>query len=110
MRDNTSAQSPLSLAMLVVTTALAMRLFGMSGSAEQPSERPLTSAPARADSYYAAASRVQVTEPMAGDIIVAGREIDVGQPVAGDILAAGWRVVLSARADDDVRIAGGLVD
>ena len=47
---------------------------------------------------------------MGADVIVAGRQIDITRPVAGDILAAGWRVVLSDRADDDVRIAAGEVN
>ena len=63
----------------------------------------------RADSYYAAGDRIEITAPMGGDVIVAGRQIDIVQPVSGDILAAGWRVVLSAQADDDVRIAAAEV-
>jgi cytoskeletal protein CcmA (bactofilin family) len=65
---------------------------------------------ARADNYYAAGNHVEITTPMAADVIVAGRQIDIARPVAGDILAAGWRVVLSDRADDDVRIAAGEVN
>jgi cytoskeletal protein CcmA (bactofilin family) len=64
---------------------------------------------ARADNYYAAGYRVEITAPMGADVIVAGRQIDIRRPVAGDILAAGWKVVLADRADDDVRIAAGEV-
>jgi hypothetical protein len=56
------------------------------------------------DNYYAAGNRIEISTPMAADVIVAGRQIDIDQPVGGDILAAGWRVALADRADDDVRI------
>ena len=63
----------------------------------------------RADNYYAAGNRIEITTPMGADVVVAGRQIEIQQPVSGDILAAGWRVTLAARADDDVRIAAGEV-
>ena len=76
------------------------------GAHAQP---PISGQPVRADNYYAAGNRIEITTPMPADVIVAARRIDIVQPVAGDILAAGWRVALSARADDDVRIAAGEV-
>jgi hypothetical protein len=65
--------------------------------------------PVRADNYYSAGNRIDITTAMAGDVIVAARQVDINAPVTGDILAAGWRVTLAAQADDDVRIAGGEV-
>jgi hypothetical protein len=70
---------------------------------------PGASLPTKPDNYYAAGNQVDVSRPMAGDVIVAGRQVEITQAVAGDILAAGWRVSLSGRADDDVRMAGAEV-
>jgi hypothetical protein len=81
-------------------------LVATIGAHAQP---PISGQPVRADNYYAAGNRIQITTPMPADVIVAARQIDIVQPVAGDILAAGWRVALSPRADDDVRIAAGEV-
>ena len=64
------------------------------------------SSSSRADNYYAAGNRIDITSPMPRDVIVAAREVDIRQPVAGDIVAAGWRVTVAARAEDDVRLAG----
>jgi len=63
----------------------------------------------RADNYYAAGNRIDITTPIGADVVVAARQVDIRQPVSGDILAAGWRIALAARADDDVRIAAGEV-
>jgi cytoskeletal protein CcmA (bactofilin family) len=87
--------------------AMVVAALGVIGAQAPPSAASGQSG--RADNYYAAGDRIEITAPMAGDVIVAGRQIDIVQPVAGDILAAGWRVVLSAHADDDVRIAAGEV-
>ena len=91
------------LAMAVVTFTLGATAAGHA----QPA--PANGQPTRADNYYAAGNRIEVTTAMAGDVIVAGRLIDILQPVAGDLLAAGWRVTVSGRADDDVRLAAGEV-
>ena len=92
-------------AMLFIATLAVFPAVGLQSQtpgADRMSPRP--------DNYYAAGNRVEITAPMAADVIVAGREIDIARPVAGDILAAGWRVVLSDRADDDVRIAAAEVN
>ena len=92
------------LAMWVVTFAVGATAAGHAQSSAANSQ------PVRADNYYAAGNRIEVTAPMAGDVIVAGRQIDIRQSVAGDLLAAGWRVTVSGRADDDVRVAGSGCD
>lgn len=90
-----------------VISAVAVVMATTAGVHAQP---PLANGqPVRADNYYAAGNRIDITTAMPADVIVAGRQIDIVQPVAGDILAAGWRVALSAPADDDVRIAAGEV-
>lgn len=99
-----AARARRGVATSIVTIALAA-----TAGAQAPA--PIAnSQPVHGDNYYAAGNRIEITTPMAGDVVVAGRQIDIVQPIAGDILAAGWRVVLSGRADDDVRIAAGEVD
>jgi hypothetical protein len=85
----------------IVTLGAATGAYGQTPSAKSQSTS--------ADNYYAAGNHIEITGPMAADVIVAGRQIDISQPVAGDILAAGWRVALTGRADDDVRIAAAEV-
>lgn len=83
-----------------------MVIIGVTLGAQTPGAEDRSSRP---DNYYAAGNRIEITTPMARDVVVAGREIEITQSVAGDVLAAGWRVLLSGRADDDVRIAAGEV-
>lgn len=92
----------LGLALVLVAVSVARSM-----QAQAP---PVTPEPRPApENYYAAANRVDLTTPVDGDAVVAGRIINLGQPVSGDVLAAGWRVILSAPASDDVRIAGSEV-
>jgi ethanolamine utilization microcompartment shell protein EutS len=104
LRSTTSAHSSVAAHARrgVTTSMLTIALVATIGAHAQP---PISGQPVRADNYYAAGNRIEITTPMPADVIVAARQIDIVQPVAGDILAAGWRVALSARADDDVRIA-----
>ena len=108
LRSTTSAPSSVAAhaRRAVTTSILTIALVATIGAHAQP---PISGQPVRADNYYAAGNRIEITTPMPADVIVAARRIDIVQPVAGDILAAGWRVALSARADDDVRIAAGEV-
>jgi hypothetical protein len=91
--------------MLFITTLAVIPAVGLRSQAPVADH-----VPPRADNYYAAGNRVEITTPMGADVIVAGRQVDIARPVAGDILAAGWRVLLSDRADDDVRIAAAVVN
>ncbi len=91
---------------VAIVTAAAVFVAPVPGGA-QPSA-PGAPPPA-ADNYYAAGSRIEVTSPMSGDVVVAGRDIELQQPIAGDILAAGWRVRVAGAVDDDVRVAAGRV-
>ena len=88
----------LAIGALFVAVALGWPLRGAAQQADTTH---------RLDNYYAASNRIDIRQPMDGDIMVAGRTVEVTQPVAGDIMAAGWHVRLSAPAGDDVRIAGG---
>jgi cytoskeletal protein CcmA (bactofilin family) len=90
-----------------VMSAVALAIAAAAnGQTQAP---PAHTQPAQVDNYYAAGNRIEISTPMAGDVIVAGRQIDIDKPVGGDILAAGWRVTLADRADDDVRIAAAEV-
>jgi cytoskeletal protein CcmA (bactofilin family) len=62
------------------------------------------------ENYYAAGNRIDITTPIDGDAIIAGRLININEDVSGDVLAAGWRITLSHRVSDDVRIAGAEVN
>lgn len=88
---------------LIRRTALAALLVAASATAAR------AQATSRPDNYYGAGNRVEITTPMAADVVVAGKEVEIRQSVAGDVLAAGWNVVMTGRADDDVRLAGGQV-
>ncbi|WP_291989534.1 hypothetical protein [Luteitalea sp.] len=89
------------------TLAVAMALLA-APIVIRAQEPGATQAP-RADNYYAAGPRVEISTPMDADVVVAGRTVVIGKSVGGDILAAGWDVTLAAPAHDDVRIAGGTV-
>lgn len=89
--------------MMLVTLGLAVAI--QAQAPQVPSAEP----PRVPENYYEAANRVDLTAPVDGDAVVAGRIINLSQPVSGDVLAAGWRVTLSAPASDDVRIAGSEV-
>jgi len=105
-----SAQSPRSHVLCTTSGfAIAMMAAALAVTAAQAPPSEAHGQSVRADNYYAAGDRIEITAPMGGDVIVAGRQIDIVQPVSGDIPAAGWRVVLSAQADDDVRIAAAEV-
>jgi cytoskeletal protein CcmA (bactofilin family) len=108
-RSATSARSKFAArvtsgAVMSIATIALTAVAGVHAQAPTTTHQPM-----HADNYYAAGNRIEITTPMAADVIVAGRRIDIVQPVAGDILAAGWRVALAGRADDDVRIAAGEV-
>jgi cytoskeletal protein CcmA (bactofilin family) len=103
VRSKFAARLASGVVMSIVTIALA------AATGAQVRAPAAGGQPTPADNYYAAGNRIEITTPMAADVIVAGRQIDIAQPVGGDILAAGWRVALSGRADDDVRIAAGEV-
>jgi cytoskeletal protein CcmA (bactofilin family) len=103
VRPDVAARLTRGAIISIVTIAFAA---AAGGQTQAPS---VSGQPTHADNYYAAGNRIDITTPMAADVIVAGRQIEIGQPVAGDILAAGWRVSLIGRADDDVRIAAGEV-
>lgn len=98
-RFNSAGRVTRGVVMSIVMVALAAAT-GVHAQAPAANTQPKP-----ADNYYAAGNRIDITAPMAADVIVAGRQVDISQPVAGDILAAGWRVALTGRADDDVRIA-----
>jgi hypothetical protein len=91
-----------------IATFIAVAALAVTAGAQPP--RPAESEiPPHPDNYYAAGSRVEISTAKSGDVVVAGRRIDILQPIGGDILAAGWRVALSGAADDDVRIAAAEV-
>jgi cytoskeletal protein CcmA (bactofilin family) len=92
----------------IITFSAVAGALGTLATAQTATLEPGNQA-ARADNYYAAGNHVEITTPMARDVVVAGRQVDIAQSVAGDILAAGWRVTVTGRADDDVRIGGGEV-
>lgn len=62
------------------------------------------------ENYYKIGNAVEISSPVLGDAVVAGRYVRIAGPVAGDILAAGWTVTVAGEASDDVRIAGGDVN
>jgi len=95
----------MSRLMCLTLCVAAMLIVGAAAAPPQmpqPSGRPT-------DSYYGAASQVHISTPVAGDVVVAGRDVRIGTLVSGDILAAGWRIAVAGRADDDVRLAGANV-
>jgi hypothetical protein len=89
--------------------AMSITMIALAAATAHAQAPPANTEPERTDNYYAAGNRVEITGPMAADVIVAGRQVDISQRVAGDILAAGWRVALTGPADDDVRIAAAEV-
>jgi hypothetical protein len=59
-----------------LTVSLAMVAFVMTAGAQE--RMPTTEGQrARADNYYAAGNRIEITAPMAGDVVVAGRQIEI---------------------------------
>src|SRR6185295_7471684 len=81
-------RSPQALAMWVVTFAVGATAVPHAQSSAANSQ------PVRADNYYAyyaAGNRIDVTAPMAGDVIVAGRQIDIPSVLAVENATNGWR-------------------
>jgi len=62
------------------------------------------------ENYYAAGNRIDITTPIGGDAVIAGRLININEGVLGDVLAGGWRITLSHDVSDDVRVAGAEVN
>ncbi len=88
-------------------TAAAAFVAGVVVSAQGATPGgPLVPTP---ESYYGARERVEISQPVSGDAVVAGRDVTIWQPVSGDILAAGANVTIAAPASDDVRVAGRTV-
>jgi hypothetical protein len=60
-------------------------------------------------STYLADSKVDIVQPLHGDLVTAAGSVMVVAPVEGDVLAAGGTVSVSKGADGDVRVLGGKV-
>ncbi len=58
---------------------------------------------------YVTQSRVDITQPLAADLITAGGSVIVDAPVSGDILAAGGTLSVNQGAGGNVRMLGGKV-
>lgn len=54
-------------------------------------------------------ANVDVTTPVAGDLVAAGGNVNVFAKVEGDVIAAGGTIVLHEDVGGDVRVAGGNV-
>jgi cytoskeletal protein CcmA (bactofilin family) len=56
-----------------------------------------------------AGDRVDITKPVAGDLVAAGGEVTVSADVAGDLIVTGGKVRLAGTAQQDALVTGGEV-
>lgn len=93
----------------LITLTILLMLAAPSLWSQTTVSKPEAGASAPTPDHFAAAGKVTVTTPVAGDLIAAGGDIDVSANVRGDAVVAGGNVRVGAPVQQGIYAAGGRV-
>jgi hypothetical protein len=98
------SRSPSRFMIALLASVLIAAAPDTAGQADPPVQASTTEP--MAENYYAFGDRLDVSVPVEGDVVVAGREVAIREMVWGDVLAAAWRLSFAGQTPDDVRVVG----
>ncbi len=90
-----------------VRNLLVTGLAALAAAAAAHAAPPDTASLDLGQDHFVAGERVEIAQPVAGDVMAAGRQVTVSANIAGNLLAAGADVQVSSPVHQDVLVTGG---